>query len=80
MIGAPLSAREILLGAIETVIGAEADVARYLARAIDSDDPLDLLLAKAAFDELDADLRRDIVHEVEERTGPLGRAERRQAA
>ena len=68
-----LSEREILLGAIETVIGADADVARYLARAIDSDDPLDLLLAQAAFDELDTGYRRAVVDEVEQRTGPLHR-------
>ena len=66
-----LSPREILLGAIESVIGSDADVARYLARAIESDDPLDLLLAQAAFDELDPQFRRAVVAEVEQRTGPL---------
>ncbi len=75
-----LSDREILLGAIETVVGANTDVARYLARAIDSNDPLDLLLAQAAFDELDPDYRRAVVTEVEERTGPLSRPAQRHAS
>lgn len=59
------SAREILLDALHIVVGRESDVARYLARAINSDDPLDLLLAQAAFDELDGQVKRAVAREIE---------------
>lgn len=48
------TAHQILLSAIEAVLGPGSDVGRYLARAMESDDPLDLLLAQAAFQDLDA--------------------------
>ena len=58
------SAREILLDAVHVVVGRDSDVARYLARAITSDDPLDLLLAQAAFDELEGVLKRAVAREI----------------
>lgn len=48
------TAHQILLSAIEAVLGPGSDVGRYLGRAMESDDPLDLLLAQAAFQDLDA--------------------------
>jgi hypothetical protein len=66
------SAREILLDTVRTVIGRDSDVARYLARAIDSDDPLDLLLAQAAFDEMEGHLKRAVAREVESRKRNFG--------
>ena len=47
------TAHHILLAAIEGVLGPKSDVGRYLGRAMESDDPLDLLLAQAAFQDLD---------------------------
>ena len=67
------SASEVLLGAIDVVVGRNSDVARYLTRAIKSDDPLDLLLAQAAFDELDGDLKRAVVREIETSTAAFHR-------
>lgn len=66
------TAREILLDTVRTVIGRDSDVARYLARAIDSDDPLDLLLAQAAFDEMEGHLKRAVAREVESRKRSFG--------
>lgn len=63
--GLKRSAREILLDAVHVVVGRDSDVARYLTRAITSDDPLDLLLAQAAFDELDGSLKRAVAREIE---------------
>lgn len=67
------SAREILLDTVNVVIGRDTDVARYLARAINSDDPLDLLLAQAAFDEMEGHLKRAVAREVENRKRAYGR-------
>lgn len=67
------SAREILLDTVNTVIGPDSDVARYLARAIDSDDPLDLLLAQAAFDEMEGHMKRAVAREVESRKRNFGK-------
>ena len=53
------------MDAIDLVVGRNSDVARYLARAIKSDDPLDLLLAQAAFDELEGDVKRAVAREIE---------------
>ncbi len=64
-LGLKQSAREILLDAIKVVVGRDSDVARYLIRAINSDDPLDLLLAQAAFDELEGPQKRAVAQEVE---------------
>ncbi|MSP50101.1 MAG: hypothetical protein EXQ95_12345 [Alphaproteobacteria bacterium] len=50
------------------MVGRDSDVARYLARAIGSDDPLDLLLALAAFDELDGVVKRAVAREIESGT------------
>lgn len=63
--GMKRSASEILLDAVDLVVGRNSDVARYLARAIKSDDPLDLLLAQAAFDELEGDVKRAVAREIE---------------
>lgn len=67
-LGLKQSAREILLEAIKVVVGRDSDVARYLIRAINSDDPLDLLLAQAAFDELEGPQKRAFAQEVESGT------------
>jgi hypothetical protein len=67
------SAREILLDTVNVVIGRDTDVARYLARAINSDDPLDILLAQAAFDEMEGHLKRAVAREVESRKRAYGR-------
>ncbi len=55
------------------VVGRESDVARYLTRAIKSDDPLDLLLAQAAFEELDGDVKRAVVRQIETSTAHMRR-------
>jgi hypothetical protein len=62
------TAHEILLSAIEAVLGPKSDVGRYLARAIESDDPLDLLLAQAAFEDLDAGQKSAIAMRVNQET------------
>jgi hypothetical protein len=54
------TAHQILLAAIEAVLGPGSDVARYLSRAMESDDALDLLLAQAAFQDLDEGQKRAI--------------------
>ncbi len=60
------TAHHILLQAIEAVLGPGSDVGRYLARATDSDDPLDLLLAQAAFQDLDAGQKKAIALQVDQ--------------
>lgn len=62
------TAHEILLSAIEAVLGSKSDAGRYLARAIESDDPLDLLLAQAAFQDLDAGQKAAIAARVDAET------------
>jgi hypothetical protein len=57
-------ANEILLSAIETVLGPETDVARYFEKAISSEDALDLLLAQAAFQDLSGDDKMSIAEGV----------------
>jgi hypothetical protein len=59
------TAHEILLSAIGEVLGPGSDVGRYLARAIESDDPLDLLLAQAAFQDLDPGQKHAIAARVD---------------
>ena len=59
------SAHQILLAAIEGVLGPGSDVGRYLARAIESDDPLDLLLAQAAFQDLETSQKQAIAARVD---------------
>ena len=54
------TAHQVLLAAIEGVLGPGSDVGRYLARAMDSNDPLDLLLAEAAFQDLDVSRKQAI--------------------
>ena len=76
--GLKQSAREILLEAIKVVVGRDSDVARYLIRAINSDDPLDLLLAQAAFDELEGHHKRAVAQEIE--SGSRAYRRRMQAA
>ncbi len=63
--GIKRSARQILLDAVHVVVGRDSDVARYLVKAINSDDPLDLLLAQAAFDELEVPLKHAVAREIE---------------
>jgi hypothetical protein len=62
------TAHEILLAAIEAVLGPKSDVGRYLGRAIESDDPLDLLLAQAAFEDLDTGQKSAIAMRVNQET------------
>jgi hypothetical protein len=76
--GIKRSARQILLDAVHVVVGSDSDVARYLVKAINSDDPLDLLLAQAAFDELEGQLKRAVAREIE--TGSRAYRERLKAA
>jgi hypothetical protein len=57
----------VLLEAIEEILGPETDVARYMAKAVTSEDALDLMLAQTAFDELDGCYRRDIAAAVANR-------------
>ena len=76
--GLKQSAREILLEAIKVVVGRDSDVARYLIRAINSDDPLDLLLAQAGFDELDGHIRRAVA--IESENGTRSHRQRMKAA
>ncbi|MBM3536200.1 MAG: hypothetical protein FJX60_24610 [Alphaproteobacteria bacterium] len=59
------TAHRILLEAIDQVLGPGSDVGRYLARAIESDDALDLLLAEAAFQDLDAGQKKAIAARVD---------------
>lgn len=59
------TAHQILLSAIEAVLGPGSDVGRYLARAMESDDPLDLLLAQAAFQDLDTGQKMAIAARVD---------------
>jgi hypothetical protein len=54
----------VLLEVIEDVLGPETDVARYLAKAVNSEDALDIMLAQTAFDELDPSYRREIAASV----------------
>ncbi len=54
----------VLLETIEEIIGPETDVARYMAKAVVSDDALDLMLAQTAFDELDSSYRQEIAASV----------------
>lgn len=54
------TAHQLLLMAIEGVLGPGSDVGRYLGRAMESDDPLDLLLAQAAFQDLDPGQKKAI--------------------
>ncbi|MBI1777210.1 MAG: hypothetical protein HYR63_17875 [Proteobacteria bacterium] len=61
----------VLLEVIEDIIGPDTDVARYLAKAVRSEDPLDLMLAQAAFEELDAAYRADIAAAVRARVRQL---------
>ncbi len=58
------TAHHILLSAIESVLGRGADVARYLTKAVQSSDALDLLLAQAAFDDLSSEVKTAIAERV----------------
>lgn len=59
------TAHQILLAAIEGVLGPGSDAGRYLSRAMDSDDALDLLLAQAAFQDLSRSQKRAIAARVD---------------
>ena len=60
----PASPVRILLHVLEEIVGPESDVARYMTKAVQSEDPLDLMLAQAAFDELDVSYRSEIANAV----------------
>jgi hypothetical protein len=62
---------QVLLETIEEILGPETDVARYMAKAVNSHDALDLMLAQTAFDELDSEYRRDIATAVAARVRDL---------
>src|SRR5260221_2920446 len=63
-----------LLDAIEEILGPETDVARYMAKAVTSNDALDLMLAQTAFDELDGSYRNEIASAVARRVRDLLKA------
>jgi hypothetical protein len=64
-----MRANRLLLAAIEEVLGPGTDAARYLEKAIASNDTLDLLLAQASFDELTPEERREIADAVDRLVG-----------
>lgn len=53
---------------IESVLGRGTDVARYLAKAVESKDALDLLLARAAFEDLSAEVKSAVAERVQRET------------
>ena len=61
-------AHDILLSVIESVLGRGTDVARYLAKAVESNDALDLLLAQAAFEDLRPETKTAIAERVQRET------------
>ena len=63
-----LTAHHILLSAIESVLGRGTDVARYLTKAVQASDALDLLLAQAAFDDLSGEVKTAIAERVRAET------------
>jgi hypothetical protein len=58
-------ATDILLQAIESVLGHNSDVARNLLKAVESENMLDMMLARTSFDDLSPELRRRIADEVD---------------
>ena len=56
---------DILIQAIESVLGHNSDVARNLLKAVESENMLDMMLARTSFDDLSPDLRRKIADEVD---------------
>jgi hypothetical protein len=58
------NAHERILAAIEGVLGSGTELGRTFIRAADSEDPLDLLLAHASFQELAPELKREIVKRI----------------
>lgn len=58
-------ATDILIQAIESVLGHNSDVARNLLKAVESENMLDMMLARTSFDDLSPDLRQKIADEVD---------------
>lgn len=58
-------ATNILIQAIESVLGHNSDVARNLLKAVESENMLDMMLARTSFDDLSLDLRHKIAGEVD---------------
>lgn len=58
-------ATDILIQAIESVLGHNSDVARNLLKAVESENMLDMMLARTSFDDLSPELRRRIAGEVD---------------
>ncbi|MBM3598398.1 MAG: hypothetical protein FJX35_09310 [Alphaproteobacteria bacterium] len=56
---------DILLSAIQKVLGPNSDVARNLLKAVETDSTLDMMLAHTSFDDLQPAVRRKIADEVE---------------
>lgn len=50
----------LLTQSVADVVGDETRIATALTRAIQSGSPMDILMAQASFDDLDASLRRQI--------------------
>lgn len=58
-------ATDILIQAIGSVLGHNSDVARNLLKAVESENMLDMMLARTSFDDLSPELRRRIADEVD---------------
>ena len=50
----------LLTQSVADIVGDETKIATALSRAIHSGSPMDLLMARASFDDLDASVRRQI--------------------
>lgn len=50
----------LLTQSVADIIGDETKIATALSRAIHSGSPMDLIMARASFDDLDATVRRQI--------------------
>jgi hypothetical protein len=59
-------ALELLAESIGEIIGTRSEAYRDFMRAVESEEPVDMLLAQSAFDALSPDLRRRIADRVDE--------------
>lgn len=50
----------LLTQSVADIVGDETKIATALSRAIHSGSPMDLIMARASFDDLDASVRRQI--------------------
>lgn len=50
----------LLTQSVADIVGDETKIATALSRAIHSGSPMDLIMARASFDDLDATIRRQI--------------------